>query len=505
MNLKKFILILLTFYISLFIILPHTEYQPADPGIKILQIRDFIDSKFTGFSANYRAKDIDTEHKLFPVKPPFAYKINSESYYVFPFFLSIVLSPFYMLGGVYALDFLSLMSGLLIILLCFHISNLLDLSHKFRNLMLVFIAFGSINSIYSFVLGEAIHSSLLITFAYFLILKAKNENSNPIFNFLAGLLTGLSVLFRIELALYCILLFIAIFVFKIFKHYSDLIALFLGLFIPACVLVVSNYIVTENILGLRGIEFLNYSGASYPIENRFFNLIKAFFGSDKALGLFTAWPIFLFVIPFIYYNKLTKVTPEHKSLLFITCIFTFLVPILVKNPDGSILGPRFAATVQPLLIIGTFKSIELLFEIEKFKFLISKIKYLIGFSIFITCLGYVVLFLFLKTSKDINLAIDSHITGNLIILTDEDLYNCVLPSFAKKPIIGISNESDIKTFLNSHKQKIPTSITIISSSIKTGSLIPLKLDNEYAEGESFTKKGILVQNFLLKSEPKPLK
>ena len=498
MNLKKFSLILIGFYLLIFLVLPHTEYQPADPGIKIIQIQDFINSGYSTFAASYQGKYLDPDLKFFPTKPPFGYIISGNAYYVFPFFVTIFYAPFYWLGGVYALDLLSLISGLLILYLVYKISILLELSESFRKPMLIFIAFGSINSIYSFMLGEAIHASLLITLAYFLILKAKTLDKSSLF-FLSGFLSGLSVLFRIELAFFCFLFFVGVLLFRIPKSKMDLVALATGFAIPALILIFANYQVTGNILGLRGIEFLNYSGAAYPFERRLFSLVKALFVSDKGLGLFTAWPVFLFLIPFFIFFKKLNSNRELNFLLFISIIFSILIPMIVKNDDGSILGPRFAASVQPLLVVGTFYSIDLLSKSERIIKWISYLKYIVYYSVFVTLLGYVILFLFLKTSHRMNVEIDKSISGELVIIKNAEFYSLVFPSLPKKPVLAIENSQELSDFFQKNLAKVPRNISIISSaSVKNNdSLLPIGVD--YEMENAFSKNGIVVQNLKIKN------
>ncbi|MBK7056780.1 MAG: hypothetical protein KBF99_03140 [Leptospiraceae bacterium] len=498
MNLKKFSLILIGFYLLIFLVLPHTEYQPADPGIKIIQIQDFINSGYSTFAASYQGKYLDPDLKFFPTKPPFGYVLSGNAYYVFPFFVTVFYAPFYLLGGIYALDLLSLISGLVILYLVYKISILLDLSESFRKPMLIFISFGSINSIYSFMLGEAIHASLLITLAYFLILKAKTlDNSWPFF--LSGVLSGLSVLFRIELALFCFLFFAGVLLFRIYKSKMDSVALATGFAIPALILIFANYQVTGNILGLRGIEFLNYSGAAYPFERRLFSLVKALFVSDKGLGLFTAWPVFLFLIPFFVFFKKLNSNRELNFLLFISIIFSILIPMIVKNDDGSILGPRFAASVQPLLVVGTFYSIDLLSKSERIIKWISYLKYIVYYSVFVTLLGYVILFLFLKTSHRMNVEIDKSISGELVIIKNAEFYSLVFPSLPKKPVLAIENSQELSDFFQKNLAKVPRKISIISSASTkdNDSLLPIGVDYEIEN--AFSKNGIVVQNLKIKN------
>lgn len=498
MNLKKFFLIISVFYLFIFLVLPHTEYQPADPGIKIIQIRDFIHSGYSKFSAGYLGREFDPELKFFPTKPPFGYLLSGNAYYVFPFFVTVFYTPFYAIGGVYALDLISLLSGLAILYLVYKISILLGVGGKFRKPMLIFIALGSINSIYSFMLGEAIHASLLITLSYFLILRAQSISKTWHYFFLSGLLAGFSVLFRIELALFCLLFFIGVIAFRIYKGKFDLVALSLGFAIPACVLIFANYKVTGNILGLRGIEFLNYSGAAYPIEKRIFNLVKALVVSDKGLGLFTAWPVFLYLIPFFIFRKKLEISKELNFLLFISITFSVLVPILVKNDDGSILGPRFAASAQPLLIVATFYCIELVSKSDRITKWISFLKYIVYYSVFITCLGYIILFLFLKTSHKMNLEIDRSISGDLIILKNAEFYSLVFPSLYKKPVLAIENSQDMSDFFQKNADKVPSAISIISSAAIKDNEPILPSGIEFDLGESFSKNGVVVQNLKIK-------
>ena len=82
MNLKKFSLILIGFYLLIFLVLPHTEYQPADPGIKIIQIQDFINSGYSTFAASYQGKYLDPDLKFFPTKPPWQQTLRDRDYFL---------------------------------------------------------------------------------------------------------------------------------------------------------------------------------------------------------------------------------------------------------------------------------------------------------------------------------------------------------------------------------------------------------------------------------------
>ena len=490
MSLKKIFVSILVFYFLIFLILPHTEYQPADPGIKILQIKDFILSGYSNFFASYLGRELDPSLTFFPTKPPFGYIVADNPYYVFPFFVTIAYTPFYLLGGIYALDLLSLISGLLIVFLLYKISNLLEMSETFQKSMILFLGFGSINSIYSFMFGESIHASLFITFAFYLILKSRST-PNSFYFLIAGLISGLSVLFRIELAFFCFLFLLGIFIFQMYKSKLDLILLCVGFGIPAFVLIIANYKVTGNILGLRGIEFLNYSGASYPIEKRLFNLVKALFVSDKGLGLFTAWPVFLFLIPYFSKFKMWKEKKELNFILFVSIVFSLLIPLIVKNDDGSILGPRFASSVQPLLIVGTFYSIQLLADQSILSKWISKLSYFIYYSIAVTILGYIILFFFLKASHKMNIEIDKKISGEVIFISKPDYFSLVFPSVYRKPILSVDSEEEFHKFCKNNRTKIPNMISIVTSNPK----YDISTELEYKLVDSFSSNGIHVYNF----------
>ncbi|MCC6276197.1 MAG: hypothetical protein IT569_10100 [Leptospiraceae bacterium] len=502
MNFKKFLILVIGIYLAIFLILPQTEYQPADPGIKILQIKDFIRSGYSNFVAYYPARELDSELKFFPVRPPFAYIVSDNPYYVFPYFVTILLTPFYLAGGVFALNFLSLILGIVTLYFIYKISIVIGMTDKFRKAMLIFSAFGSSLSISAFMFGEGIHATLLVTMSVFFILRAKKFNENSFWFFLSGCLAGFSVFLRIELALFCFLFLAGIILFRMYSNRFNILLLVIGLLIPAILLIYANYKVTGNIFGLRGIEFIEKSGTTYPVQKRFFNLLKALVVTEKGLGLFTAWPVFLYLIPFFMTMKKTKVSREILFLLFISLSFTLSVPFLVKNDDGSIFGPRFTTTLQPMLILSVFYSIDLLSGDGRFSKLISYLKFAVSYSVILVFFGYIVLFLFLKNSERTILEMDKNISGKLIIMRNEDLYSLVFPSFHSKYIVTIEENEALFSFIQKHSRKLPENISIISFSANGSADLNIPSGFQYEFTGTYSRNGILIRNMNLKPKEK---
>jgi hypothetical protein len=441
---KNILLLIVLVYAVLFFIIPQTEYLPTDPGIKILQVKDFIKRNYQSFSAVYNGEKLDPEKIFFPVKPAMAQKIDNNVYYQYPFYLTMLYTLPYILFGVYGIVLISLIAGFLTIIVSLKIALILNISERNIRWMLIFLGFASVIPIYSYMVAEYTLSILLVTFSVYLVLLGKEKDSNALY-FLAGLSAGISVFFRIELGLFCILFFIGVVLFKIYSTpKSQVSALFISLVLCALVLVGFNYYITGAIFGVRGIDFFRGSGASYTISNRLSNLYETFFISKHHLGLFFAWPIFIFVFwLFIKRNWAKEDLTSVKFLLFIIVLFFIFVPLIVYMGDGSIIGPRFLSSLQALLVLVTFKTLDLGGMRTKVKTILSRSFVL--YSIVVILFMFIVLYKFKKISHDVNTQIANHAKNKIVILYDDLLYVSVMRLFDDRMILAINPAKDWKT------------------------------------------------------------
>jgi hypothetical protein len=439
---KYIVLAILIFYTVFFIFIPHTDYNPADAGFKVIQVKEFIKNDYRSFAAIYNGERLDPEKKFFPVKPMAAYKVKDEIYYTFPFLITIINTPAYLLFGIYGIILVSMISGLLTIYISVKIARLLNVSEERIPWMLLFLGFASIIPIYSYVVGEYNLTILLATLSVYLVLLAKGKKNGTLLFFLAGLSAGTSVFLRIEMGLFCVLLFLGVVIFKIYDRPAARIsALFFSLALCAIVLLGLNYYLYDNIFGLRGIEFLNNAGKSYSAAGRLMSLFSAMFFSRLGIGLFIAWPLFLFLFALVIKeNRAELNSNEIKFLLFVILLFGISIPVVVSNRDGSIIGPRFLAPLQPLLIILTFKVLDLRKMNNRRNLIISRI--LTAYSVAVIIFGLFVVVRFDQISRDVTTNISKFSKNKVVILCDGALHNSVFPLFEDRIIFGIDPSKD---------------------------------------------------------------
>ena len=116
-------------YAALFFIFPHTENLPADGGVKIRQVKDFIKKDYRSFSAVYNGEELDPDKNFFPLKKTaMALKVKNEIFYPFPFYTTLIFTPAYKLFGVNGIIIICMIAGLLTIFVSLRIAYLLKIS-----------------------------------------------------------------------------------------------------------------------------------------------------------------------------------------------------------------------------------------------------------------------------------------------------------------------------------------------------------------------------------------
>ncbi len=495
-TIKHIMVFIIIIYSILFLIFPHTENLASDQGIKILQVKDFIQKNYTSFSAIYKGHAIDPDNAFFPIPWPSAFKVKNEIFYAFPFFITVVFTPVYLFTGVTGLNIMCMLFGLLTIFTCYCIARELKMSETNTKLMLIFTGVASIIPLYSYFLAEYTLSIFLVTLSILLVIKGKESDSTPLF-MLAGFSAGFSAFLRIELGLYCVLLFFGVLIFKIHSGGKrQVAALFAGLSVCALALMIINYYVTGNIFGLTGFEFFQKSGDTFPLSERLFRLFEAFFFSSTKLGIFVAWPIYVFLFALFkkkYWSE--KNSQIFKFFLFTILPFFFIITFFVNLKCGIILGPRFILVLQPLLTILLFLLLD--HDLMKTRCKQWAIAVTVCYSIIIMTFGGILLYRVQKTSDDVNTKISEHLQHDTVILYHPELHNTVIQQINQKNVLCINPSKDWEALLRIGKKFAIHNFSIIDFANDKKAIRHPSSSAKIKVNSRFTYHGVIVENITI--------
>ena len=459
---NRLFLIIAAVYVALFLAIPHTELVPADPGIKIIQVRDFIASGFRSFQAAYPGAPADPALEFFPVKAPFAYIHEGAVYYVFPFFLTLLYTPFYLIGGVFGVTILSLFAGLGCLALLIALGRRFALSPSAIFWMALCFAIGSSAPLHSLMPGEMMLSAFSITAGVYFVIRGL-DTANWRWYLLAGLCCGSSVFLRVGTALLGVLIFIAIVFWFGPRMRRDqalhVVSFGAGLGVFGLILIAANSAIVGEALGLRGIQ-VDQTVSPATIGVRLQGYVTYYLFSCGGVGMFVAWPALLFFLaaPFV----LRKHAALACVVFPVVAVYCLAIPVLITINDGSIYGPRYLMPVQPLLTLLAFAVLDrLVFAHAGRRIAKMAVRGAVVYSMLWTVLATFTLIQFNRYSRELNERIAREADGTAVVLKSWDLYGSALALMRDRPVYAPAPETDHRAAIAACQRAGHSNISVI--------------------------------------------
>ncbi|MCE9598252.1 MAG: hypothetical protein K8S54_09825, partial [Spirochaetia bacterium] len=439
------------------VIAPITDYFPADPGIKIIQIKDFVASGFSSFAARHPGEVLDAAHEFFPVCPPFAWNVSSQTYYVFPFLYTVFATPFYLISGSRGIAVSNVILFLCTLILLYKLATRLGLSSRRKHLMIWFLAAATSLPFIAWFPGEG-HLGILGCLGGFYLLLLAAERSSYMLFLLSGIVAALAGLFRAETFLIPAAFSVAAFWFVLKRDGSIKSALLssalftLGTGLVVACFVATNIAVLSHPLGLRGIEFAQTMG-SIGIGPRFANFPTYFLFSIKGPGLFGAWPILLWVFA-LRVKPDPAESPITRQIVLIMALVSLLyslaIPLLVTIDDGSIFGPRYLLPIYPFVTLVAFYNLDRLWTgTPRWLRITSTVG--IVYSFVLTLLVYGIFWAFGRAGETLNRKVESFVGTSPVLVynASQFAYSASFRLFQthKQPILGVRDPAAFGTVL----------------------------------------------------------
>lgn len=330
--------------------------EPADSGIKYIQVLDLIERGYSSVECVYRGQQFDPELKHLPMTYSTFYLhiVNGKCYVNFPFYFAYITAPFvqaFNAPGAYLIPLFALIAC---VFLFYHWANSAGMNTKLRNVFIVFLGLGSQMTHHSISMSEQTLAALLVCSGFYVIWLSELQQKSALI-LAGGLLLGLAAFFRQETVLFGIMVPLAFLIRKRtngFKH-----AFLFVLTFGAVTLVQGavNYSIWGMPLGLRSVQQMNEM-SSFSAQRVMRMYLETFVYAQYCIGLFLAYPIFL-LLGFTF--KSVRLIPEQiKVTGLAVLLYVLLFPVAVTSHHGVFFGPRYFTPEMPLMLFLLFLTFE---------------------------------------------------------------------------------------------------------------------------------------------------
>jgi hypothetical protein len=488
-----FSLIAFVYFIIWIYLLP-LGWEPGDPAIKYFQLIDFVSQKFSSLACVYQGRDIDPSLKYIPLsKSFFLHILDNQCYYVFPFYFTFLLTPFYLLGDTHLVYLLPLISGLYTIWLYFYWAQSFIESQKLKVFFLYSLTASGI-LVFSITLSEMNLNLAFISTAFYFIWKFYESKKYHYF-YLGIFLSGLTVYLRQEALPIGFMLIGFSFLFRKIRFKEALISTSL-LFGLLFVWFTVNYLLFQNIMGLRGVQQVQeLVHESFFISRSKMILEVLFYGRDN-VGLFLAYPV-LWAIPFLLKKYLKELDENLKPILWVVLTYLILVPIATITYQGPFWGTRFLLSIVPFLFLISFLMIEKALGALFWRRLIYASLFWailgVGFNLAVGKYSF-------SAIKALNQSVDQH-AGEVIVLYGTHLESSIISSYPKRKIFSAHEKEDLPELLELLKAKNIQSLSLLYASeffVHETELFPEEYLSLFKIQESLDLGNVRIKNIILK-------
>jgi hypothetical protein len=482
---------LLPIAISFFILLSLIAIRPngqetGDQAVKQIQVLDLIANQYQSIECRYLAEPIDTDKKFLPLSDSFyVHMIQNKCFYVFPFYFSYLIAPFYDFIGAEAEYLIPYFSGVLTIWLLWFWAKELKLSEQLRKMLTLNIGLGTGIFLYCFTLSEISLNFFLVNYGFYFIWRF-NQNFKIKFLVFAGLFLGLTVYLRQEsLLLSFILMVMLIFTKNVsIRRLSPFILIYMVLIIIWMYL---NFQIFQHPFGLRAIQQHKELNEGSFLLNRFLMYIEVFFYNRDNVGLFLSSPILL-LIPFRW-HLIKSIDSKFLPFALTAIIYTFLIPLATITYQGVNWGTRFLLSMVPVLLLTAFLMYQDIVKNNPESKLRRALIPSIAWSILGAFFFFSVLVYSHRQMQLGNKLVETH-SEQTVILLSKVLAGTTVSSHGKKRIMQATDKGELLEILHILKRN---NVEVVSF------LYPKK---DYLEGIDFLTKDVLNQIEILESVSK---
>jgi hypothetical protein len=320
------------------------EYSLAGDSLnKYIQTKSLILQSFRTEQIYYPAKNIDSDFQYYPLHHVINVKERRIS--VFPVFLAVVSAPLILLADPSGIFFVS-------ILLMFLSLIVLNYYWGLSNKVFIFSVLCTPLFVHSFGFFDVSIGNITVILALSLYLKGFPGRSEWLRFFIAGLLMGLSVWFRMEGILIVISIIVSSMLVYGFKYYFSLsrFMFIIGFAIIAVLYIGFNFIDYGNLLGPRYI--INESGI-FSLSDKLEAMKSLFLFGGIRLGFFGYTPAFIGVLTVLFIPKYRRqLLLDENFLLYFSVIFLILAGLFSPNDSNIDWGTRyFSQAILPVTIL----------------------------------------------------------------------------------------------------------------------------------------------------------
>ncbi|OGV51622.1 MAG: hypothetical protein A2017_08480 [Lentisphaerae bacterium GWF2_44_16] len=326
--------------------LPKDVFWTSDEGNKFIQTQNI--SSFNEIRINYPAEDIDPEYKYFPYCGHHFKKLDNGVYSFYPFYLPYISSFFYKAAGTAGIYFIPLISAIGIFILLFMLTKKLDIEKLFL-CGLAAAAFCTPLFFYAFTFWEHTLSVFLCTAGILLLLRAQKK-----YILFAGILTGLSAVFREEAYIMFFSIACAYFICTRNKEKTSLYAAgWLFVMLPLWMIQKDIY---GYFMGIHSAVYISMEGGGAPFIEFFLNKLSNFYvyifrfspgGVNPYMALITALPFALCCISGMAFRDFKSGLKTKSLFLSLSCAGGTFLTIFLYRSSNPVFDTLFTQSLIP--------------------------------------------------------------------------------------------------------------------------------------------------------------
>ncbi len=353
------IIIIAVIYLVTLLFLERRGFWIVDNANKFIQLQAIDRSDLSNYSIPWSGQSTDPDFRYNPIPPPFSVVRNNKLFSVYGPLFAIGSLFFFRIFSFFGLYILPFVSSIMMLFGIVEISNTLRLKRTSRNCALFITALCTPIWFYSVVFWEHTIAICLCIWGISFYLKFFKLGANRYLMF-GTILSTLSVYFREELFLFCLVILVTILLYRRQRMCRTLLTFTFTMIISLVPLLLLNWITIGHPFGFR-IEsnLLSDNGIVKHIFDRpvvFYNLFVK--SSDKL------WLSFILTIPFIALFFLNPKLPKHifERAVPLCCLFAIFTASFVlccylfsNSSIKCMLHSNSLFTLSPILIIALIR------------------------------------------------------------------------------------------------------------------------------------------------------
>lgn len=196
----SFLVILSSYLILSLHVMPVHTFWGGDMGIKVIQIINLVEKNWRDLSVDYPGKEIDTQYKFSPMKPPTSYLRDGKVYLNFSIGSILLPAVLFSQFGYRGLYVIPAMASFLLLIVSYLLARSF-LSRSFSTLSIPILGLTTPLFFYSIVFWEHSLAALFVLLSLLFLIRPPLK-SNPVSYTLSGFCLGLSIMVREELYLF---------------------------------------------------------------------------------------------------------------------------------------------------------------------------------------------------------------------------------------------------------------------------------------------------------------